>query len=81
MSNLTIDQKIDIIYNEIVNNNRLMDLLNIISAVVGFYNVWLNMEQIDNNTIMKELDKQDNEYFDKIIKMLEEIKGVSNDNK
>jgi hypothetical protein len=81
MSNLTIDQKIDIIYNEIINNNRLMDLLNIISAVVGFYNVWLNMEQIDNNTIMKELDKQDNEYFDKIIKMLEEIKGVSNDNK
>jgi hypothetical protein len=81
MSNLTIDQKIDIIYNEIVNNNKLMDLLNIISAVVGFYNVWLNMEQIDNNTIMKELDKQDNEYFDKIIKMLEEIKGVSNDNK
>jgi hypothetical protein len=81
MSNLTIDQKIDIIYNEIVNNNKLMDLLNIISAVLGFYNVWLNMEQIDNNTIMKALDKQDNEYFDKIIKMLEEIKGVSNDNK
>jgi hypothetical protein len=59
----------------------MLDTLNIISALLGFYNVWLNRKQIDNNSIMKELDKQDRVYLDKIIEILEEMKGETNDNK
>ena len=81
MQNLTIDQKIDIIFNEVINNTKLLDFINIISALLGFYNLWLNIQQADNNTIMKELDKQDKQYLDKIINLLEEIKGGTNDNK
>lgn len=80
-NNLTIDQKIDAIYNEVLNGDRTLDFLNVVSLVIGFYNLYLNRQQIDNNTIMKELDKQDNIYFDKIIKMLEQIIGGKDDNK
>lgn len=80
-NNLTIDQKIDAIYNEVLNGDRTLDFLNVVSLVIGFYNLYLNRQQIDNNTIMKELNKQDNIYFEKIIKMLEQIIGGKDDNK
>ena len=80
-NNLTIDQKIDAIYNEVLNGDRTLDFLNVVSLVIGFYNLYSNRQQIDNNTIMKELDKQDNIYFEKIIKMLEQIIGGKDDNK
>lgn len=80
-NNLTIDQKIDAIYNEVLNGDKTLDFLNVVSLVIGFYNLYLNRQQIDNNTIMKELDKQDNIYFEKIIKMLEQIIGGKDDNK
>lgn len=78
-TNMTIEQKIDVIYNEILNDNKLLDFLNVISVVLGFYNSYLNQQQIGNNDIMAELDKQDKIYFEKIIKLLEDIKGGNND--
>ena len=76
---LTTEQKIDKIHNEVVKNDNMLDALNLISIALGFYNSYLNIQQIDNNSIMAELNKQDKIYFEKIIKLLEEIKGVKND--
>lgn len=76
---LTTEQKIDEIHNEVVKNDNMLDALNFISIALGFYNLYLNIQQIDNNSIMAELNKQDKIYFEKIIKLLEEIKGVKND--
>ena len=80
-NSLTIEQKINDIYNEVVNGDKTLDFLNVIAIFVGFYNLYLNRQQIDNNAIMKELDKQDTVYFERIIKLLEEIKERYNDNK
>ena len=76
---LTTEQKIDEIEDEVVKNDNMLDALNFISIALGFYNSYLNIQQIDNNSIMAELNKQDKIYFEKIIKLLEEIKGVKND--
>jgi hypothetical protein len=73
-----MEQKIDAIYTATVNDNKTLDFLNLIAIVLGFYNTYLNRQQIDNNAIMAELDKQDKIYFNKIIKLLEN-KGVKND--
>lgn len=80
-NNLTIEQKINEIHDEVVNGDKTLDFLNVVAIVTGFYNLYLNRQQIDNNTIMKELNKQDTIYFEKIIKLLEEIKERYNDNK
>jgi hypothetical protein len=76
---LTIEQKIDEIHTEVVQNDNMLDVLNLISIALGFYNSYLNIQQIDNNSIMAELNKQDKIYFERIIKLLEEIKGAKND--
>lgn len=65
-------------YNASIN---FLDFLNIVSIAFGFYNAYLNKQQIDNNAIMKELDKQDKEYFEKILAILEETKGNKHDDK
>jgi hypothetical protein len=78
--NLTTDQKIDIILNETLNGGKFLDFLNVIAVVLGFYNSYLNQQQIGNNDIMAELDKQDKIYFNQIITLLNEIKGEKNDN-
>lgn len=75
----TIEQKINEIHNEVVNNDNILDALNLISIGIGFYNTFLNKQQISNSEIMSELRKQDNDYFEKIISLLNEIKGVKND--
>lgn len=75
MKNLSIEQKIDLILKETMTNNKLLDFINVISFVIGMYNLYLNRQQIDNNEIMKELEKQDNVYFEKIIKALTNQKG------
>lgn len=75
IQNLTTEQKIDKIYQEVLNGDKTLDFLNVVAIVLGFYNTLLNQKQIDNNAIMAELNKQDTVYFEKIIKMLEEIKG------
>lgn len=79
MNNKTMEQKIDEIYNEVIHNDNMLDFFNIISIGFGIYNTLLNTKQIDNNTIMQELNRQDKIYFEQIIKMLEEIKGEKNE--
>lgn len=54
---LTTEQKIDEIHNEVVKNDNMLDALNFISIALGFYNSYLNIQQIDNNSIMAELNK------------------------
>lgn len=76
---LTTDQKIDIILNEVLNGGKFLDLLNVIGVVLGVYNSYLNQQQIGNNEIMAELNKQDKVYFNTIIKLLNELKGEQND--
>ena len=61
---LTTEQKIDEIHNEVVKNDNMLDALNFISIALGFYNSYLNIQQIDNNSIMAELNKQDKIYFE-----------------
>lgn len=80
-NNLTIEQKINEIHNEVINGSKTLDFLNVVSLAIGFYNLFLNRQQIDNNTIMEELNKQDTIYFKQIIKLLKEIKERYNDNK
>ena len=78
--NMTLEQKIDEIHQEVLYGNKLLDFLNVISVVLGFYNSYLNQQQIGNNDIMAELNKQDKVYFERIITLLNEIKGGKNDN-
>ena len=77
---LTTEQKIDAIYNEVLNGDRTLDFLNVVAIVLGFYNTILNRKQIDNNAIMQELQKQDDVYFKQIISLLKELKGAKNGN-
>ena len=78
-NNLTIEQHIDAIHQEVMYGDKTLDFLNLLAIGLGFYNTLLNRKQIDNNAIMAELDKQDRVYFEKILKILEELKGVKND--
>ena len=58
-----------------------LDLLSDILQVVNFY---LLMKDANNNQIMQELQKQDTEYFERIVKDLELIKdklGIKDDRK
>lgn len=75
---LTTEQKIDAIYKEVLHGDKTLDFLNVIAIALGVYNTFLNRQQIDNNTIMKELEKQDDIYFKQIISLLNELKGVKN---
>ena len=47
--------------------------IDITSLVLQIYNLILLMQDFNNTDLMKELQKQDNEYFEKIIKNQEEI--------
>lgn len=69
---LTTEQKIDVIYN-MINNLDFIDILNIAGVGLGFYNSYLNQKQIDNNTIVDELHRQNNQYLEKTIEKLDEV--------
>ena len=77
---LTLEQKIDAIYEEVLNGDKTLDFLNVVAIALGIYNTFLNRKQIDNNTIMQELQRQDDVYFEHIISLLNELKGVKNGN-
>lgn len=47
--------------------------LDMMSLVLQVYNLILLMQDYNNTDLMQELQKQDNEYFNKIIKNQEEI--------
>lgn len=48
--------------------------LDLLSDVLQIYNTHLLLKDATNNEIMKELQKQDEVYFEKILKELKEIK-------
>jgi len=47
--------------------------LDISSFILEVYSVYLLLQDFNNTDLMQELQKQDNEYFQKIIKNQEEI--------
>lgn len=47
--------------------------IDITSLILQVYNLVLLMQDFNNTDLMQELQKQDNEYFEKIIKNQEEI--------
>ena len=50
-----------------------MHNLDLSSFILQAYSVYLLLQDFNNTDLMKELQKQDNEYFQKIIKNQEEI--------
>lgn len=50
--------------------------IDITSLVLQIYNLILLMQDFNNADLMQELQKQDNEYFQKIIKNQEEILNI-----
>ena len=52
-----------------MRNNQL----DLASLILQIYNLILLMQDFNNSDLMKELQKQDTEYFEKIIKNQEEI--------
>ena len=62
--------------NSNMNNNQTLDMtekLSALSDILQLYNTYLNIKQSNNDDIMNELRKQDNEYFAKILKALDDI--------
>ena len=51
-------------------SNELLDLL---SDILQIYNTILLTQDSTNNELMKELQRQDREYLDKIVNMLNDI--------
>ena len=39
-NNLTIEQKINEIHDEVVNGDKTLDFLNLVAIVIGFYNLY-----------------------------------------
>lgn len=56
-----------------MNYQKFNDNLNLILQILSFE---LLLKDCTNNLIMEELQKQDNEYFEKIIKNQEEILNI-----
>ncbi len=52
-----------------MRNNQL----DLASLILQIYNLILLMQDFNNSDLMQELQKQDTEYFEKIIKNQEEI--------
>ena len=50
--------------------------LDLLSDVLQIYNTHLLLKDATNNQIMKELQKQDEVYFERILKELEDIKKL-----
>lgn len=50
--------------------------IDITSLILQVYNLILLMQDYNNTDLMQELQKQDNEYFEKIIKNQEEILNI-----
>lgn len=55
------------------NNLNPIDRLGILADLVQFYDLYLLLKDASNNEVMRELEKQDNTYFERILKNQEEI--------
>lgn len=54
-------------------NDEGLWLLNLVANISQIIDLGLNISQTSNDELMKELQKQDKEYFEKIIENQEEI--------
>lgn len=54
-------------------NNDVSEKLSFLSDVLQIINTYLNVKQTSSDEIMKELQKQDNVYFESILKQLNNI--------
>lgn len=54
-------------------NNDVSEKLSFLSDVLQIINTYLNIKQTSSDEIMKELQKQDNVYFESILKQLNNI--------
>ena len=55
------------------HNDQFYDSLSIYTAILQLLTIQIASQDATNNDLMMELKKQDNEYFEKIIKQNEEI--------
>lgn len=56
-----------------VNNEENISDYNLLLGLLQVYDLFLNLNQVSNDTILKELQIQDKKYLEKIIKQNEEI--------
>ena len=56
-----------------VNNGENISDYNLLLGLLQVYDLFLNLNQVSNDTILKELQNQDKIYLEKIILQNEEI--------
>lgn len=56
-----------------LNNEENISDYNLLLGLLQVYDLFLNLNQVSNDTILKELQNQDKKYLEKIIKQNEEI--------
>lgn len=56
-----------------VNNEENISDYNLLLGLLQVYDLFLNLNQVSNDTILKELQNQDKIYLEKIILQNEEI--------
>lgn len=62
-----------------LNNEENISDYNLLLGLLQVYDLFLNLNQVSNDTILKELQNQDKKYLEKIIKQNEEtIKLLKN---
>lgn len=52
-----------------------LDLLGFVSGIVSLLNYQENLKQTDNDEILEELQHQNDDYLEEIIRLLKEIKN------
>ena len=54
--------------------NTPLEKLDLVSDISQLISLYLLLKDASNNDLMRELQRQNTEYFERIIKLLEEIK-------
>ena len=67
--------------NNNLNNNIALIFLNILANITQLESYKLLQQDLNNTDLMQELQKQDTDYFDKIIKNEEEILKILKEGK
>lgn len=56
-----------------LNNNEIPNNYDLVIGFLQVFDLLLNINQVSNDVLLKELQKQDKEYLSKIIEQNEEI--------
>lgn len=64
-----------------LNNEENISDYNLLLGLLQVYDLFLNLNQVSNDTILKELQIQDKKYLEKIIKQNQEIIDLLKNNK